>query len=349
MTREQIESQRIAANAARAANSATDTGFWKGSMIQGRQGQVLGNPAEILGAGVGARPELNPANNPFLMQGGMNALRGASGDLQKAMGARATDFGNTSAFAAGKIGQAGEGARNLQTGTLATAGGQAAQSQRDLGIVRNSATGQGPSAAENLARSQMDASIRAQAAQAGAARGGNLAAAQRAAAQAGSDTRLQSTAQLAAQRAQEQLNAQQLLTSGNTAVGNQFQGLGGQYGNVRGADIGQATAAASSMNDAARTAAAQYGIDAQVYGSGVQGALQGGQQFGNQMLGQQQFEQQNSKDYTNWLQNQFSLAMGIPVQYGAQQTQQNIANQQAQTQQQGALIGAGGAILGALL
>jgi len=348
-TPQQLYMQQIAANASHAANSAIDTGFWKGRPVYDRTGQMLGNPADVLGGQVGARPDLYAENNPYLRQAGGAANMAISGDAQQQLGARATDFSNTSAFAAGKINQAGNGVRGNQMDTLATAGGQAAQSQRDLGIVRDSALGRGPSAAENLARSQMDASVRAQAAQAAAARGGNVASAQRAAAQSATDTRLQSTAQLAAQRAQEQLNAQQLLTSGNTAVGNQFQGLGAGYGGVRTTDIGQATAAASGMNDAARTAAAQYGIDAQMYGQGMQTQLGAGQQFGAQNLGAQQFEAQNSQQYADWLQRQFSLAMGIPVDYSGQNVQRDIANQQLQTQREGALIGAGGTILSALL
>jgi hypothetical protein len=106
-----------------------------------------------------------------------------------------------------------------------------AQTRADLGDLRNAAAGHGPSAAALLAKAQLDDNIRAQAAAAATARGGNIQGAMRNAALAGSQMQLQTAQQIAAQRAQEQLNARQLLAQGNAAYNtatNQQQAVAAQ-------------------------------------------------------------------------------------------------------------------------
>ncbi len=350
-TPDQLKSQGIAADAAEAAYKGITRGVLpSGAVVFDRNEQRLPPPQSVLGAQVGARPDLYANANPFLMQGGQQAGAAATGALGAQLGSTA-DLMNraTGQFDANVLSQSGNAARGQQSGALSNAAGQAITSATDLGGIRLAAAGQGPSAAQNLAQSQLDASVRAQAAQAAAARGGNVAAANRQAAISGTDARLQSAAQNAALRAQEQATAQQLLTQGNAAVGSQLQGLAGQYGVMRSADIGRDVATAGALNDASKTAAANFGINAQLAGQGIGALNQAGAEFGSQNLGAQQFEAQNAGNYANWLQNQFSLAMGIPVQYGAQQTQRDIANQQNQTLREGAYANAGAGILTGLL
>lgn len=73
-----------------------------------------------------------------------------------------------------------------------------------------SAAGKGPSAAQELGRSQILENQRAMQSMAAGARGGNAAGAMRAAMGAGTDLGLRGMQQLAALRAQEQLAAQQV-------------------------------------------------------------------------------------------------------------------------------------------
>ncbi len=82
------------------------------------------------------------------------------------------------------------------------------QYAQDINLLRRSAMGEGPSAAERMHRSALDSNQRGMASMAATARGGNIASALRSATAAGSNANLQATNQLAALRANEQLTAQ---------------------------------------------------------------------------------------------------------------------------------------------
>jgi hypothetical protein len=169
------------------------------------------------------------------------------------------------------------------------------QNANDLQMVRDRAMGKGPSVAENFARSQLDASIRAQAAQAASARGGNLAGAERAAADAAAQTRLQGVSQLGALRAGEMSDAQKTLVAGGQGLGQAFTGLG--------------------------------------------------QGVGAQNLAAAGYESDQSRAYADYLQKQWAIAQGLPVNWTALGLQQ----QQLANQQQGARLNAGSTLLAAAL
>lgn len=230
-------------------------------------------------------------------------------------------------------------AQNAQTAPYLGGQGQAIQgAQRDLGIVRNSAEGAGPSAAENLARAQLGANIRSQSAMAAQARGGNVAAGLRSAALAGQNMQLQSQSTIAAQRAQEQLNAQQLLTQGNANV------MAGSN-----ALTGAAQANANQFGNVAGQATAQGAINAQLSGQGLAGMGQASAQYGQQQQGLVDADAAARKAYTDYLMQQYSLANGIPVQAGAVQNRGDMAAYQAQQQQAGANSSLVGGIIGAII
>lgn len=197
--------------------------------------------------------------------------------------------------------------------TQARIGNQAA----DLGIVRDSAMGRGPSAAENLAKSQLDSNIRSQSALAATARGGNIAAAMRQAAASGTQQSLQSASTLNALRAQEQLNAQGVLTQGANALTTAQGNLGNQNQNLAGL----------------RGQMVQAGVSAR---QGVAG------QVANDLGNENAAKQQAAAKYAEYLMNQYQIASGNQVAYSGQGVQAGIANQNNTTQ----LIGAGANALG---
>lgn len=291
-------------------------------------------PQLLAGAVNNPNAQLNPNYNPHLnAANGWNTMA-LNGRLGEAAGSGTANAGQVAAMAGGgRIAGAGAPNAGLQTG-------QVFQTAADNNIIRNSALGTGPSAAEQLAKSQLDQSIRSQASQAATARGGNIASAMRTAAQQGSQMQLQGAQQMAAQRAQEQLSAQGFLTQANA-------GLGAQVGNARGQDIGQATAAASATSDAAKIGTANYGIGANLASQGLQGLQSAATTYGNQAANADNAASRDRQQYADWLQRQYSIASGIPASYAGPQTQLAIANQQVQQQQQAAKTSAIGGILGA--
>jgi hypothetical protein len=145
--------------------------------------------------------QLNPNSNRHLNYAGDQALNMARGGAGQTFGLnQSRDAAADAAAAAGGIGTAG-------AANAASQAAQLGQTGQDLGAVRASALGMGPSAAEHLARSQLDSNIRAQSSLAATARGGNIASAMRGAQNAGQNMMLQSQQQMAAQRAQEQMQA----------------------------------------------------------------------------------------------------------------------------------------------
>lgn len=238
------------------------------------------------------------------------------------------------AAAAQGVGTAGAASRAAGVGQLGQYGS-------DLSMVRNSANGSGPSAAQALAKSQLDSNIAAQSAMAAQARGGNIAGALRGAQQAGQGMMLQSQQQNAALRAQEQLNAQQTMMAGNAQ-------LAGALGNQRVTDVNQAVAGAGALNQAVTNQAgqAQLGQGAIAQGAQMLGTSAGlaqnefGQEMGIQagIIGQQQAQQQ--------LRNQlYGASQGVPIAAMGV----NGANAQAGYQGGMQLLGAGASAGGALL
>lgn len=256
------------------------------------------DPSMQLQQGINASLALNPANNATL-----SAATNEAGQL-----------------ASGQVGD--RLAATVQPSLDATQG-RINQQASDLGIVRASAQGTGPSAAENLARAQLDANIRSQSAMAATARGGNIASAMRGAQESGTQQSLQSSATIAAQRAQEQLNAQQLLTTGSNnltsaqgSLGNQQQNLAQMQGNLQ-------IAGTSGLGNAAG-----------LYANGMT----------NMVSSQEAARQQ----YAQYLAGLYATSAGISPQYTGQGVQAQIANQQATMQLLGAGVSAFGAGTAAL-
>lgn len=287
------------------------------------------------GAASTPNTQLNPNNNPYLRQAGNAGLNMAMGGAGQTFGLnQSRDAAAAAAASAGQIGQAGQAnaaAQNAQFG----------QTGQDLGVVRASAMGMGPSAAEHLAQSQLDSNIRAQSSLAATARGGNIASAMRGAQGAGQNMMLQSQQQMAAQRAQEQLNAQGLLTQGNAAFSNALYG-------ARAQDVGQSVAGAQAMQGVGGLQNQIFNTNSGLGQYGVGALNNSGALYGTQMGQQTQADQNNRQAYADFLQRQYSIASGIPVTVGGQQGQVAIANDQAAQQREAALISAAGAGVAAL-
>lgn len=280
--------------------------------------------------------QLDPNGNPYLKSAGPEALAMASGQAGQAFGLdQSRAAADAAAAAANDVGTAGGASARAQTGQLGQTG-------QDLGVVRTSALGMGPSAAEHLARSQLDSNIRAQSSLAATARGGNLAAAMRGAQNAGQNMMLQSQQQIAAQRAQEQLNAQGLLTQGNASYNNALYG-------ARSQDVGQAVSAAQAAQGVSGLQNQIYNTNASMGQFGVGALNNSAALYGTQMGQKTQADQNSRQAYADWLQRQFSISSGIPVTVGGQQGQVAIANDQAAQQREAAMwnaLGTGVASLG---
>lgn len=291
---------------------------------------MLGNAATA------GNQQLNPGSNSFLMGAGEFARSAAGGGMARTYG-QDRAYAGIDAATAGAQGIGAAGTQNA--GNQQQVFGQAGQ---DLNAVRASAQGMGPSAAEHLARSQLDSNIRAQSSLAATARGGNIASAMRGAQNAGQNMMLQSQQQMAAQRAQEQMNAQGLLTQGN-------QGLAGMASTGRGQDINQATGMAAGLAGAGQLGNQAYGTNASLGQFGIGAMNNSGALYGTQMGQMTQADQNSRQAYADWMQRQQQIAMGIPVQVGGQMGQVAIANDQAAQQREAAAwsaVGTGVAALG---
>lgn len=285
--------------------------------------------------------------NPFLVQQGLGAhafttgMQGAGLAAQNGT-AGALGAAGTAAAGIGSAGRVNAGGANM---SAILNQGQIDQFGNDMGVIRNSAMGRGPSAAENLARSQLDNNIRAQSAMAATARGGNVASAMRGAQGAGQNMMLQSQAQIAAQRAQEQLNAQSLMTQGNTALTGAQNNLTQSRNVMRAQDVAQAQGAAT----AAGQVAGQYNdlnrTQASLMATGLSSLGQGAQTYSTQQSNAQAAEEAARKDYSQTMLNIYSLQNGMPVNDMGYQTQQR----QLDMQQQGANRSAIGGLVGGLI
>lgn len=285
--------------------------------------------------------------NPFLVQQGLGAHAFATGMQGAGLAAQngtagALGAAGTAAAGIGSAGRVNAGGANM---SAILNQGQIDQFGNDMGVIRNSAMGRGPSAAENLARSQLDNNIRAQSAMAATARGGNVASAMRGAQGAGQNMMLQSQAQIAAQRAQEQLNAQSLMTQGNTALTGAQNNLTQSRNVMRAQDVAQAQGAAT----AAGQVAGQYNdlnrTQASLMATGLSSLGQGAQTYSTQQSNAQAAEEAARKDYSQTMLNIYSLQNGMPVNDMGYQTQQR----QLDMQQQGANRSAIGGLVGGLI
>jgi hypothetical protein len=278
---------------------------------------------------------VNENRQAQLFAGGQGGAQFGQNDAQDAL--------NMSRSAAGEINPAGSMSRpDLQASLQAQQGAVNSYGQ-DLGIIRNSALGTGPSAAQALAKQQLDASIQAQASQAAQARGGNIAAGMRSAANAGTQIQLQGAQQMAAQRAQEQLSAQGLLNQGQQGVNAAQGNLTGAYGALRQQDIGQAQAAAGALQTSAGQQQQMYGQNIGLGTAGLTGLGNAAGGFTSAQSIQSQAELNQRQAYADWLQRQYSISSGLAPQYAGVQGNIAIANQTARTQQDAALLNAAGA------
>lgn len=170
--------------------------------------------------------------SPEALQGYRDQYQGgvASGQDQTSRGLTALGQGVDSAQAVAQRGQQ-VGARGdalMRRGTGQYQQGQAVQNQA-LRYIGDAAAGNAPSAAQEMLKANADANARQQMAMASTARGGNQAAAMRAAADAGTMGSAQAGQQAAILRAQEMAQARgELAGLGSTIYGqgNQANALG---------------------------------------------------------------------------------------------------------------------------
>jgi hypothetical protein len=211
-------------------------------------------------------------------------------------------------------------------GGYASGTGAGQQDQNaSLGILRNAASGNGPSAAQAQLQSGVDQSIRAQQAQANSARGNGLANAQLQAQQTGAQMQGQAASQSAALRAQEMQAAQSTYAGAAGQAANTAAGSANAYlGAANQAQTGQVQAAAQ-----AEASNANEQNLAMNYYTGQQGALQSQSQFAGNLA-----QAQVANDY------------GLSGTELQTQTQQHIANQNNQTQTDAAVAGATAAAIG---
>lgn len=280
-------------------------------------------------------------SNPFQARQGLAAEAAMNGSLGRAI---ADKNGTTAALgaagtAANGVGTAGLPSAAFAQGSMTRNQGQIGAAEQDMNVIRNSANGTGPSAAEQLAKAQLDNNIRAQSAMAASARGGNIAAAMRGATQAGSQQMLQTGQQIAAQRAQEQLNAQGMLTPGNAAIASGQNALTSSALTQRAQDISQAGQAATAQLGVANAYGNLTGTQSQMADTGIAAMGQAAGQYDQQLVAQQNAEAQARQQYMDYLQKQYSLQNGMPVNNMGYQTQMAQIAQQQQGATQGAIGG----------
>jgi len=196
-------------------------------------------------------------------------------------------------------------------------GGDMASFRDDIGILRDTALGRGPSAAQALAKAQLDDSIRSQSAMAATARGGNVAAGLRAASRAGTDLQLRNLQQMAALRASEQLQGQGQLASAQQGLGGLQAQRGGLLQDARGNDINKALGGASAANALTGQQLALGGLQTEREGAAAGAAFQGVQGRGQARLTAQE-ELRNKEDAR---QARARLALQAQESFGGQATQ----------------------------
>lgn len=258
---------------------------------------------------------VNPYNNPV-----NNGPNGLIANAQRVVSGQA---GQTiSAPAQASLADTAAAGRAIAGSDAATAAAQTADTQG----LRLAASGLGgPSAAESLAQDVLQRNIQSQAALAAKARGGNIAAAMRTASTSGTQQALQSQAQLAALRAQEQATARGQL-------------VGADQG-ARAADQSRAAATAGALGQVSGQQVGLAGTNAGLVTAGLSGLNAGAQTF-QQGTGQQlQLATQQAaaeQAYLDYLQRQYATASGIPAGQAGTLGNLSIANQQADQQARGA-------------
>ncbi len=241
--------------------------------------------------------ELDPLSNPYL-----RAYGEAGGAFLN--GTAANQYGRQGAEAAGNaIGSAGQQGLDQAGQSYGALMGQAGQFGQDLGIIRGSAQGTGPSAAAILGQKLNDDAQRGMLAQAATARGGNVAAAQRQAILGCQQTMLQGAQQIAAQRAQEQLAAQQALVTGNAYLGNTLAQAGNVANTAAQTDVTRATQRAGALNST-------YGQTAQLGAAGLDAAGNLSDDYQAGVLAKEEAEGQRYRDAFGLLGSTYGTAAG---------------------------------------
>lgn len=242
-------SARAALLAAGPVNYGVDTGL--GANIQA---DAMNNPA--------VSNLIWRANSAQPYQGDLNT----AGEAAQAARVAAGNLGGQGAY----VGDTQAALRSMGNNTSAF-GQDVAQMGRDVGMVRDAAAGNGPSAASALMKGALDSNARNMVGMAAGARGGNVAAGMRAAANAGRDQGLQAINQMAALRANEQLGAMGQLSGANAALA----GARGQLGNAAaqraGAAIGATNAQTGRQAAAAQALTGASGAAANAANAGISG------------------------------------------------------------------------------
>jgi hypothetical protein len=261
-----------------------------------------------------AKTRLGPEGNPYLTTFASGARDLANGTTADASGRQGAES------AAAGIGTAGQAHLNQATDAYGRTLGQAGQMAKDIGIVRNTALGNGPSAAAVLGNKLIDDQQRAIAAQAATARGGNLAAAQRNAMNAGQNAELQGQQQILAARANEQLAAQGLLGTQNAALGTLYNGAGAGLGALATTDINRQGAMAAGLGNV-------YGTTGQLAANGVAQLGNATQQFGNLAASQESAERGGRQDILGTAANLAGSSLGAGASLAGTGVQQNLGQQ----------------------
>jgi hypothetical protein len=274
------------------------------------------------------------------------------------------DLNAAGSAARGAVGTAGQLATpgsyaGAQQSALSQQGDQIGQFGNDVGLLRATAEGKGPSAAEHLAASALGANSRAMQSVAAGARGGNLAAGIRAATNAGTQQALQSTQQIAALRAQEQLagqaqlaSAQGQLAGANAARSTAVTNAQAVENQRQGAAATAATQAAQGLNQVAQTGVAGAGqtYDAiaaggQLYGQGVQTAT-GAYSAGGQVAAEEAKNLEEQKRRALEAANVLGTQAGNNMNRESAATTASKGGNITQSQVVGGLFSAGGQALG---
>jgi hypothetical protein len=209
-------------------------------------GQVGAQTGNVYGAKFGE-------NLPGMQYGTQQRISEAA-QAARALGAPVTNAGDIAGAYSQQNGFVnaipGSDAANAarQNGQLDEYGGDLGKFRSDIDILRQTALGKGPSAAQALAAQQLGESTRAMSALGATARGGNVAAGLRGAMRAGTDMMLRSQQQMAALRAQEQLTGQAQLANAQSQLATAQGQRGGVLNAARTNDIVKATQAAAAAD-----------------------------------------------------------------------------------------------------
>lgn len=263
------------------------------------------------------------ANNALMQAAGGNYAQGQANKTALPNQPGYQQAVNQAGTAAGQVGNAANMVPVSDLKSRAAQTSQLGQYGQDLGLLRATAMGQGPSAAQSMMQSQTDSNMRNQMAMAASARGGNIAAANRQAVNAGQNMAMQSTSQMSALRAQEQLQGQAQLAGAQSQLASALQGV----------RTGDQNAGMNNVNARAQAAQAANGLVAAQ--SGLTGAMQAqyGQGLQEQAMGLQ-YGNEGVRNQGNLMQLQAQVAQAAA---SGDQAALNAALQYYQLAQQGQL------------